>query len=332
MKVVLALMVVVQHTLSGAWMTLAPGSGEWRFISVPFLLSRLAVPLFVMCSGAGMLAKERSIEAVWKKNIFLLLKVYVSWMAVYGIREVVIACMEGDRDIRVLVNMILKSILFGQYHTWFVVMLAGLYMITPFLCRMVQNREHTRYFLLLSFVFTSILPVLGRIEQFDRAYAVIQDMDMQFVVGYVLYYVLGYELAHHVPVRASRMALGLEAGICAAVSLAVWLVCDCLSRASGQANQEILAELSPATVVLCVCIMLLFRRLFMGEGRRMAAVAALSRYGMVVYMVHPLVLWTLKAPADALGLVYAVAAWGISLGIAVVVAKVPTLRKLFSMV
>lgn len=252
-------------------------------------------------------------------------------MFLYGLREALLSCLAGNTNFRVLVNMILKNILFGQYHTWFIVMLIGLYMITPFLSLIVQKKENAGYFLILSFLFTSVIPLLGRVAWFDRAYAVIQDMNMHFVVGYSMYYVLGYYLTHEVAVRPSKKFLCAEAGICAALLTAACLICDHVSRSGGVTNHEIVTELSPVTVILCSCIMLLFRRLQpSGEGSScLTTVGSLARYGLVIYIVHPLVLWALKPPVGLLGFLYAAAAWGLSLGIAVVVSKVPVLRKLF---
>ena len=46
---------------------------------------------------------------------------------------------------------------------WFIYMIIGLYMITPFLKRIVADEKLTRYFLILSFIFALLIPEIIRI-------------------------------------------------------------------------------------------------------------------------------------------------------------------------
>lgn len=326
LKVFLTFMIVMQHTISYSWTTLSIESMEWKIVNIFFLLSRSAVPLFVMCSGIGMLQKERSILSIWRKNIFLLLRAYVCWMLIYGIREVAISICEGNTNTRVLVNMVLKSILFGQYHTWFIIMLLGLYIITPFLFLIVQKKEYLQYFLVLSVIFTTIIPVIQRFEQLSRLYDVVKNINMNFVVGYTMYFVLGYYIVHYVKVKSMK---------CTAVLFCILFAAACyvsvlLSFAFGQANQEIFIEFSLITAILCCLIMLLFRQMLdeKENNRLITKIADLSQYGIVIYIVHPLILWTIPKQVGVISILYAILIWGAALVISIVINKIPFINKI----
>ena len=133
-------LIVMQHSISYEWVRLIDEADfTWKIINFIFLISKAGVPIFIMCSGIGMLNKERTIKEIYAKNVANILKVYISWMLVYGSYHVYSLFVDGAATIRTVMNAVIKDIIFGQYHTWYIATLLALYLITPFLQLIVES-------------------------------------------------------------------------------------------------------------------------------------------------------------------------------------------------
>lgn len=307
-RVFSAFLVVMQHSISGVWTTLSPETPEWKIINIVFLFSRCAVPVFFMCSGMGMLAKQRSIESIFRKNIWGILKIYVLWMLVYGVRDSISLIREGLGSFRTVRNAFLKDIIFGQYHTWFIMALIGLYLITPLLYEIVKKEKLLNYFLVLSVLFTVILPLAGEIGGFERLSAAFETFHMKFVTGYVMYYVLGYRLSRitwpHRQTHAfswkgrsffasytiSRKKAGIFTALLLALSaLAAFIISSMVSARSGEAIQTVYGEFAPLGLIVNASLLMLFKTGITSEKHR-KLIFKLGSCGTGIYLMHPLLL------------------------------------------
>lgn len=284
-----AFLVVMQHSLSGVWTTLPPGTWEWRAVNLAFLLSRCAVPVFFMCSGMGMLARERSLESICKKNIPRLLRLYVLWMLVYGVRDSISLVRGGHGSLRTIVNAFLKDILFGQYHTWFIMTLIGLYLITPFLYEIVRKEKFLKYFLALSILFTVILPAIGAIDGFERLNATFETVNMRFVTGWVMYYVLGYYLSEITWTCDKKRAAVITGSVFVLSYLTAFCISSAVSAESGEAIQTVYGEFAPLGLLINVSLLMLFRILLL-SGKSNKWISGLDACGGGIYLMHPLIL------------------------------------------
>ena len=178
--------------------------------------SRAGVPLFVMISGALMLdenyvfAKEK-----WFRHILKLLCFFLFWSVAYAVIYPFIKHEEIN-----LLNAV-RSILKGHYHLWFIPMIIGLYLMIPLLRLWVnrQNKQYVEYFLLLSFVFSFVIPQAIQLlvcfrSGFSFLYDVIDRFYLKYTSGFTSYFILGwylrnYELTH----KKLCYCLGM-AGLC----------------------------------------------------------------------------------------------------------------------
>ena len=307
-RVFSAFLVVMQHSLSGVWTTLPPETPEWKIINFIFLFTRCAVPVFFMCSGWGMLIKERSIESIFKKNILGILKIYVLWMLAYGVRDSISLVREGLGSFRTIRNAFLKDIIFGQYHTWFIMTLIWLYLITPLLYEIVKKEKLLKYFLLLSILFSVILPLAGEINGLGRLHATFETINMRFVTGYVMYYVLGYRLlritwplkhthtftwkgrSFFTAYTVSRKKAGvITALLLGSSSLAAYILSNMLSAKSGEAIQTVYGEFTPLGLIINASLLMIFKVLITSEKRR-KLIGILGSCGTGIYLMHPLLL------------------------------------------
>ena len=282
-------LIFFNHGLPHVWMSHPMDTFTWKFVHFVFSLSRLAVPTFFLCSGAGMLRKEHSISQIFRKNIFQLLKIYGCWMLVYGGISCISLYRENLASFRTCINALVKSLIFGQYHTWFVLTLLGLYLITPFLYQIIRNREHMHFFLILSVIFTLFLPCLKSFASLERLTNALNNFNMHFVYGYVLYYVAGYYLTtlprkkiyNYIAIFFLLISFG-----------SAYLYSMNVSITSNEPYQKIFSELSPFTFLAASSFFYLFMGTEESIEKRLNSnlLRTLTYYGYALYLMHPLFL------------------------------------------
>lgn len=327
-KAAAILFVVMQHSISGAFTTLPTASWEWKLTNFIFELSRLTIPLFIMCSGIGMLSKERTVKRVWTGNIFAILKIYAAWMCVFGLISIGSLLAEGYTNPITLINAMLKSILFGHYHTWFIMMLAGLYMITPFLSRIAGDDKLLRYFTALSVIFTIFIPVVGRIDSLSRLDEVITQIDMKFAAGYSMYFMTGFFLSGRKNLKKYRWIILF---IFIVTFLTAFFWSNSVSVQTGEPYQLIYTEFYPLGFILSICSLCLFKA-FLGDCNKekfIQKIAGIQKYGIAVYLMHPIFTAMIPEGAGAERIGYGIAIWILSLLIAIVISRIPILNRIF---
>lgn len=175
--------------------------------SVDFILSnvinslqRTAIPVFLMISGALLLDENyRYSDQKLKKMIKSRLLFFVLWSACYTLCFAVLKPMLTGGT--VFCYEVLDMLVNGYEHLWFIPMLIGLYLILPLLRLWVkkENRKYVAYFLILSLIFTSVLPfaieklrdLFPVFECFEGLY---KNLSLQYTAGYTGYFILGWYL------------------------------------------------------------------------------------------------------------------------------------------
>ena len=126
--------------------------------------ARIAVPLFVMISGALMLderhafGREKLIRHVKKLTLF-----FIFWSIVYTfVFKVIMPIMIHEQ---INITGVIGHFILGHYHLWYIYLIVGLYLITPLLRLWVkrENRRNVEYFLILALIFTIVLPQIANI-------------------------------------------------------------------------------------------------------------------------------------------------------------------------
>lgn len=194
LRLLAILAVVVIHVTAFQWKRAAVDTLEWQALNLYDGMSRWAVPVFVMISGALFLGKEQPLRKIYKKNILRMVVTYFFWSALYVAAAYFL--FHKNYSAKEAVIKIIK----GHYHLWFLLMIAGLYMIVPFLNRIVSDRKTAIYFVVLAFVFSFFLPQFLKILGYKFVGAAnllsifVSKLRVKMVVGYSGYFVLGYLL------------------------------------------------------------------------------------------------------------------------------------------
>ena len=330
------LLIIMQHSISYEWVHLLTENNViWKIINFVFMISKSGVPIFIMCSGIGMLQKERSIKDIFTKNVYGILKCYICWMLIYGLYHVYSLFVQDLATVRTVINAIIKDIIFGQYHTWFITTLLALYLITPFLQLIIKNKLLTQYFLILAFIYTIVFPYIGKYDFLSRLYTVIKDMNMNFVVGYSLYFVLGYYLAN---LKITIKLKILIPTILILSTISAFIISNNLAVTQGAACQNTFTEFSFLGFTICVSILLLFRIILEHACANLSharisdklvnTLANLSYLGIGIYLLHPLLLFIVDDYKGLKCLFGGFLLWGISFSIVKLISFLP-IRTLF---
>ena len=156
-------------------------TNTWLACMVLDPLVRVGVPLFLMISGCLMLddPRSREITPFYKKQLPKLLIPLVVWNGIYF----AVAVLTGSQPLSLSVFL---QLLLGQgvkYHMWYIYMLLGIYLICPFLRRLIETCTPRQILLLFGIIlFSSTLrPALNQILPFQ---VVLFGPMLEGLVGY----------------------------------------------------------------------------------------------------------------------------------------------------
>ena len=201
-------------------------------------LGRVGVPLFIMLSGALLLAPKKETESIrdfFKKRWVRVGLPFVFWAAVYFLWEIFV------NHQAVTVNFFIDGLLTGPYfHFWYIYMLLGLYLLTPVLRVVIAHarREVLKLFLAVWFAGTAILPVVALLTPYHL------DPNVLTVPLYVGIYVLGIYLLE-VQVKKSYLVAAIVSGVALTA-----IFTYALAATIGGATMFYFQDYSSATMIL----------------------------------------------------------------------------------
>ena len=151
LRIVSVFGVLVIHSISIFWDNIPVKTGSWAAFACIDSIFRFVVPVFVMISGMFMLSpeKDRGIKNLYSKNILHILTSFIFWSFLYALFNNI----PTNPEICFSIKDFILSFIKGEYHLWFLFMIAGLYIVTPILRKIINDKKLTEYFLAIWFVF-----------------------------------------------------------------------------------------------------------------------------------------------------------------------------------
>lgn len=255
LRILSALSVIFMHITVNNLYSLPMNSSAWLTSAVINAVSHFGVPVFVMISGAIFLdpSREPDIKRLWLHNILRMILVLIVWSTLYGVTDYL--------EYKAEPIYILREIIDGRNHLWFIPMLIGLYMIQPILLRWVKNAKESevRYFLIL---FVSIGVIWETLKAFNIS-GVIDHLDkfrnIEMVCSYVGYYIFGY-YAVHVGLTKKARSITYFCGLAGCVLSAVCLTL--LSRVKGVPMTDLVDSFSLFTFTYSLAVFTFFIQVF----------------------------------------------------------------------
>jgi|GEM_PF-803437 len=259
------------------------GSTSWYSFIFANALVRSAVPIFLMISGFLILKSSKTLEigASYKSRLPRLLIPLLFWNVAYFFFD---AWFFGDslHPLRLFGAILDHG---AQYHMWFIYMLIGIYLLAPFLARIVRASS-LKELTVLFFVIISMSTIRPFINTVTPVYIFLFSPLMD---GYLGFFLLGYILASAELGRRARGLLYLG-GI---LGLAISIIGN-LSASSAEGVELIfnLGHTLPRFLVssaLFVAAKEAFKNV-RGKGLLCRAVCALSKISYGVFWIHVMVL------------------------------------------
>ncbi len=251
---------------------------------------RMGVPLFVMLTGALLLTPSKideNLGVFFKKRFSRIGLPLIFWGIVYFAWDFLVENKPFSPD------FVIQSILTGPYlQFWYMYMLVGLYLLTPFLRVMVAhaNKQLFKYFAVLWFVGTAFVPFINLLTSYKV------DGNFFLIPAFVGYFILGAYLVNvqvHRRILVALMAAGLFLTAFGTYILA-WIV--------GGTTQYFFQEyVSPTTILASVAFFLLLNTVKMpvtvkssrpSLGRRLMRL--ISENTLAIFFLHLIVLYIIQ--------------------------------------
>lgn len=261
-------------------------TNDWKYNVLFNNIQQWAVPVFFMISGALFLNKDYKldIKKLYCKNIFRLLTSYCSWILIYSCYYYFI---KGEN------TMITNIFNDGKYyHLWYLPVCITIYMFIPVLRKISQDRNITKYVLIILFLTQSLIPTLVRLNIPYIGYLKIVYDRFYFsgnIFIYIGYFLLGYYISQ---IRSSNKvrAIIYIFGILSVIS-SFFLTIDTISSKLEKAT--FIENFCVNIFVEAIAVFVLVKHIF--ENKRInpipsKMIVALSKYTFGAYLVHLLII------------------------------------------
>ena len=165
----------------------------WQVLAVYDSIPRWTVPVYMMISGALFLRSSASINKILSKYFLRIIIAYFFWSTAYALIRVYCGELTGTKNI-------MLQIIKGPDHLWYLPVIAGLYLATPLLRKLIDSQEILNYTLIITLILSSILPlIVDTIALFsDPLYEIFTELQgllwSYFFHGGIFYFLCGYEL------------------------------------------------------------------------------------------------------------------------------------------
>ena len=284
--------VLLIHAASDVLRVSQVGSVRWLSSLFWGSISRGAVPLFLLCSGALLLDAERTISArhIWRRNIPHMLLALFLWAAVYKAIGLITA---GQTDAAALRGAVRDWLLWQhEGHLYYLPVILLVYAALP-LTRTLTVRadaKTTRYFLVFWAAFGILLPTLRQLGLLQSFGGIIRQWPLPMAWSAIGCTVLGNALRRR-PLSARCAGSLFVAGFLLCFA-GTWL----LSAKTGELKTPFLEGFSPGPCLMAAGLFSLCAKAAPRLPQRLSApVERLSRASFCIYLVHIAVLRLLGA-------------------------------------
>jgi surface polysaccharide O-acyltransferase-like enzyme len=308
---------------------------HWGFVDIYQSLGVIAVPLFLMLTGALLLQPEKkeSLSVFWKKRWARIGLPSLFWGAAYFIWDFTV------QNIPFTASTIIQGILNGPYtQMWYLYVLVGLYILTPILRIFIAHADPTliKYFVIIWVVGVAVIPVFSLFTIFEL------NSNVFALTGYVGFFVLGAYLSTVQP-RRSIVAVLMVLGI------ALTAICTYVLAATvgGKEMYFFQQYFSPTVILASIMMFLLLLTIkppaVQKESRPSIfnkLICLISHNTLAIFFIHVMIIESIQLgyfgftlnrttlnPIIEVPLLTVVTLFG-SLGIILLLKRVPYLKKL----
>lgn len=282
-------MVIVIHVSAYNFSDVPIKSIEWLSYDFYDSLVRSAVPIFLMISGVFFLTNkvQTYLKKIYTKYIFKLMIVFIFWSIIYTIFSIFTD--------RIAYNQIISSIITGHFHLWYLPVIIGIYIISPFIYKFITNADEKtfKYFIILFLIFSlcKTISYLEFLPGYNYINLFLSNCPVDIICGFYSYFILGYFLYNYDISKKKRKIIYILSIISV---LSCFVGTYLLSKYTGYNNPNLMKEFSIFTLFEAMGIFLLFKNcIFIGKDVFEKKVSSISNCTLGIYVIHMLVMYLL---------------------------------------
>lgn len=294
LRVIACFMVVFLHVSSRYFSAVPIDTFNWKVYTFYDACVRSAVPLFVMLSGVFFLAPgEMPLKKLYGKYIIRLAAAYMIWSALYTIYDV----LAGEVPFKL--RSILHAWIEGPAHLWYIPMLVGLYVISPFLKKITElsSKKLVEYGLIL-FAGASLIRTITYMPFLPGHTTFVllsEQLPLSYILRYYSYFLLGWFLINF-PVRSNWRKWIYAGGLVSPILCAVTTVL--VSMKKGVAAEDLFSNFTLFTFLEAMAVFIISSRYSSFNKKWKHALEFLSSCTLGIYLSHILVLRLLASWID----------------------------------
>ncbi|MBU5333423.1 acyltransferase [Anaerocolumna aminovalerica] len=294
LRVLSILCVIAIHGAAGKAQDInALGEPSWWWSNVVNSITRWAVPVFFMISGALTLDSPHLDNIPYFiKSRFLKVGIpFLIWSIIYSlIMEIYI--LGNEIHFPEILGILFMNILLDKsyYHLWFVYDIFIIYLISPLLKKIVvhSTKKEFEYWLGLWFASTVLCTLIQSLVRFfgGPEYYYVHILNIPFVFGISGYCILGYYLHHHDLSKKLRMVIYI--GALASVFLTAFGTYF-ISLSKNTLNESLYSHFAVTTVTISIAIFIAAKNIdwngFLTESfQKLLGTLSNATYG--IYLIH----------------------------------------------
>lgn len=291
----IAIVAVITIHVTASHVSSLSHSSDFYFSLLLNSLSRWGVPIFIMISGSLLLSKESnkdSIKLLYKKNIIHLTRVFLIWALIYLCWGNIFEYYNGN-------SLSMQNYFKHGFHLWFLPMLIGLYISSPFLKIIAKDKNTAAYFITICLVFSFLFPNIVKIleiysstsKQISLLYNYLSYFNKNLFLnfgGFCCYYILGYYLNFHLKREINKKVLITLGALSIACIYGLTLISN---YNKSNFDTYFLGNYNFFTILLSICVFLLAKKI---KESKMMTVKNLSSLVIEIYLTHIIVLESLS--------------------------------------
>ena len=310
-------------------------NSQWAISNIYDSMTRWCVPVFVMISGALFLDPKRnfSLKSIIRKNIFRLITAFAFWSIIYAIY-----CHLCFKPMNA--SGLIAEILIGPGHLWFLYMIIGIYITIPIMRKIASDKQLTKYFLLLSLIFTFCIPffirILDLIPSLKPISALANNLftffDFNIGAGFLGYFLLGHYLnCTSFSKKTENLILALVIISYLTIAGVTYLIC----ATTSVDDKFLYSNFSPLVIFEAMAMFVWIKRLKLHEYKLSNKFAHIAKLSFGIYLAHMLVFYILESigltaniVSPILGIpLMSIATFITCYGLAFILSKIPYLNK-----
>ncbi len=296
-------------------------------------VSRFAVPVFAMVTGALLLNEEKklSFKAVLSGYILKTAALFLFWSFLYAMLFFVAVPIKNGEA--VAVSDVLVRAFKGHYHMWYLQMLLAFYCVLPLIRHFTekQSKKAAQILICSLVLIQSLLPLIDLLLSEKKLMPFYEKSGLRIFFGFHLFFLAGWYFNTFRLSQKQRSFL-YTAG---ALSLAFTVIVSAVVAFDRQtAYTEIYNSLYLNNVIFSFAVFEFFRHRFGNADKVPEYITGISSLSFGIYIVHPIVLelFCEKGFMPSSPLLYVITLWLItavlSYLICFVISKIPFIKKI----